>query len=245
MIRVCAGPEELSTAAAELFAAEAARAVARQGRFSVLLAGGETPRRCYELLAQAPLCDRVPWERVHVFWGDERCVPAADPRSNAGMARRALLDRVPVPPEQVHAILCDRSPREAAQAYAADLRGFFAGPPRFDLALLGLGADGHTLSLFPGALPPDAGEQRVVVAHRPGEDMDRVTLTAPVVNAAACVVFLVAGGTKAAVLRELLEGAPDPQRLPARLIRPVGGRLLWLIDREAAGRLEGRGEVGA
>ncbi|HEY6009680.1 MAG TPA: 6-phosphogluconolactonase [Geobacteraceae bacterium] len=238
MIRVYADPEEVSAAAAALFASEACRAVARQGRFAVLLAGGTTPRRCYELLAQAPLRDRIPWGEVHVFWGDERCVPGDDPRSNAGMARRALLHHVPLPPAQVHPIVCEPSPQEGAEAYAAVLRAFFAdGPPRFDLVLLGLGDEGHTLSLFPGDSALGVRECWTTVTHRRGEDMDRVTLTAPVINRAAQVAFLVTGEGKAAILREVLEGGADPHQLPARLVRPEDGELLWLVDRKAGSLL--------
>ena len=238
MIRVYADIEEVGAAAAALFASEACRAVARQGRFVVLLSGGTTPRRCYELLAQAPLRDRIPWGKVHVFWGDERCVPADDPRNNAGMARRALLDHVPIPPGQVHPIVCGPSPQEGAQTYAVMLRAFFAGgPPRFDLVLLGLGDDGHTLSLFPEDPAIGARECWTAVTHRRGEDMDRVTLTAPVINQAALVAFLVVGEGKAAMLREALEGDADPHQLPARLIRPEEGELLWLVDRKAGSLL--------
>ncbi|HEY6871713.1 MAG TPA: 6-phosphogluconolactonase [Geobacteraceae bacterium] len=235
MIRVYPDLEALSRAAAELFAAEAVRATAATGRFVVLLAGGETPRRCYELLAQPPFRDRVPWHGVHVFWGDERCVPADDPRNNSLMARRALLDHVPVPDAQIYPIRCDRDPREGAGAYEECLRAFFAaGPPRFDLALLGLGENGHTASLFPGTPALEERERWTAGVEVAGEGLQRVTLTAPVINRAALVAFLVAGIGKAAVLREAVAGTADPHRLPARLIRPVTGRIIWLVDREAA-----------
>ena len=244
MIRVYADTEGVSTAAARLFAGEARRAVARRGRFTVLLAGGETPRRTYELLARMPSRGRVPWKEVHVFWGDERCVPESDPRSNAGMARRALLDRVPVPGGQVHPILCDRSPREGAAAYEEILRAFFgADPPRFDLVLLGLGTNGHTASLFPGTSVLAERERWAAEITVPGEPFSRVTLTLPVINAAACVAFLVTGSTKAGVLREILEEDPVPRQLPARLVRPAAGRLLWLVDRAAGGLLRHRNPV--
>lgn len=241
MIRVYADPEGVAVAAARLFAGEARRAVARRGRFSVLLAGGETPRRTYELLAEMPTRGRIPWEQVHAFWGDERCVPEGDPRSNATMARRAFLDRVPVSDGQVHPIRCGRSPREGAAAYEAMLRDSFGtGPPRFDLVLLGLGTNGHTASLFPETMVLGERERWAAVVTVAGEPFSRVTLTLPVINAAACVVFLVTGTPKAGVLREILEGNPDPRQLPARLVRPTAGRLLWLLDRAAAGLLSRR-----
>ena len=151
MIEVYPDLESLSRAAAALLVRQANLAVAARGRFSVALAGGATPRRTYELLAAPPLADRAPWDRVHVFWGDERCVPLTDPRSNARLAKEAWLDRVPIPGHQIHPLNCALDPAAAARQYEAQLREFFAGqPPILDLVLLGLGDDGHTASLFPG-----------------------------------------------------------------------------------------------
>ncbi len=235
MISVYPDREALSRAAAGLFAVVAVRAVADHGRCAVLLAGGETPRRTYELLAEEPLRSRVPWGHLHLFWGDERCVPPDDPRSNARMAYRTLLDRVPVPAGQVHPIPGDRDPRQAADEYEALLRRFFAGAlPRFDLVLLGLGDDGHTASLFSGSPVLDERERWTAVTRRASEEIDRITLTAPLINKAELAIFLVAGGDKAAALHEVLEEEPDPHCRPARLIRPENGELHWLIDRAAA-----------
>ena len=151
MIQVYPDLESLSRAAADLLVMQAHLAVAARGRFSVALSGGATPRRTYELLAAPPLKDQAPWDRVHVFWGDERGVPRNDPRSNARMAREAWLDHVPIPKDQIHPLDCADDPATAARQYEAELRQFFAGgPPRLDLVLLGLGDDGHTASLFPG-----------------------------------------------------------------------------------------------
>lgn len=238
MISVHPDREALGRAAAGLIAETAARAVAARGRCAILLAGGETPRRAYELLADEPLRDRVPWGQVHLFWGDERCVPADDPRSNARMARQALLDRVPVPAGQVHPIAGDRDPRLAATEYETLLRRFFAGAPRFDLVLLGLGSDGHTASLFPGSPALHERERWTAVARRPGEEIDRITLTPAAINQAELVVFLVAGDDKASVLHEVLDMEPDPNRRPARMIRPASGQVHWLVDRAAARLLE-------
>jgi len=227
--------EALSRAAAELFADEARRAVAERGRFAVLLAGGETPRRCYEILAEAPLRDLIPWDAVHVFWGDERCVPADDPRSNAAMVHRALLDHAPVPEAQVHPITCAGAPREGAAKYEKLLRVFFGdGPPRFDLVFLGLGENGHTASLFPGTAVLEERQRWVAEVYVAEEGLHRVTLTAPVINQAALVSFLAPGEGKAEVLREVLEGNADPRILPARLISPADGKFIWLVDRAAA-----------
>jgi 6-phosphogluconolactonase len=234
MIRVYPDLESLSRAAAALIATQANLAVAARGRFSVALAGGATPRRTYEMLAAPPLVDQAPWDRVHVFWGDERCVPPDDPRSNAHMAKAAWLDRVPIPKDQIHPLNCAPDPAAAARGYEAQLREFFAGaPPRLDLVLLGLGHDGHTASLFPGTTVLEEKE-RWAAAVYVAEGTSRVTLTAPLINQAALVAFLVAGGDKAEVLREVLHGPRDPARLPAQLIRPQNGELLWLADRQAA-----------
>jgi 6-phosphogluconolactonase len=238
MIRVYADLESLSRAAADLIAAQANLAVAARGRFSLALSGGSTPRRAYELLAAPPFKDQAPWDRMHVFWGDERCVPPDDPRSNARMAREAWLDHVPIPAGQIHPIDCARDPDAAARDYEAGLRKFFAGAaPRLDLVLLGLGDNGHTASLFPGTPVLQEQERWAAAVYVAAGDLYRVTLTAPLINQAAHVVFLVAGGAKAAVLRDVLHGPRDPARLPAQLIRPDGGELLWLADREAAALL--------
>jgi 6-phosphogluconolactonase len=238
MIRVYADLESLSRAAADLIAAQANLAVAARGRFSLALSGGSTPRRTYELLAAPPFKDQAPWDRMHVFWGDERCVPPDDPRSNARMAREAWLDHVPISAGQIHPIDCARDPDAAARDYEAGLRRFFAGAaPRLDLVLLGLGDNGHTASLFPGTPVLQEQERWAAAVYVAAGDLYRVTLTAPLINQAAHVVFLVAGGAKAAVLRDVLHGPRAPARLPAQLIRPDGGELLWLADREAAALL--------
>ncbi|HLO27035.1 MAG TPA: 6-phosphogluconolactonase [Geobacteraceae bacterium] len=245
MIRVYADLEALSRAAAELFVLEAHRAVASRDRFVVLLAGGATPRRTYELLAAPPFGDRVPWPAVHIFWGDERCVPPDDRRSNASMTRRALLDHVPVPLEQIHPITCSGSPGGGAAEYEELLRDVFpSGVPGFDLVFLGLGENGHTASLFPGTPALDERERWVTEVYVAEEELHRVTLTVPIINQAALVIFLVAGAGKAQVLREVLEGEPAQRLLPAQLIRPVKGGLLWLVDREAASLLHKRIGMG-
>ena len=239
MIRIYSDSEALSRAAAELFTAEARQAVQTRGRFMVALAGGSTPRRTYELLAREPFREMVPWQQMHIFWGDERCVPADDQRNNALMARKALLDHVPVPPGQVHPMACNRSPLEAAAEYEALLRGFFPnGLPRFDLVLLGLGENGHTASLFPGTPVLEEQQRWVAEVYLAEEGLHRLTLTAGAINQAALVIFLVSGSGKAPMLREVLEEARNPRSIPARLIKPVDGELLWLADRDAARLLQ-------
>jgi len=238
MIQVYPDLESLSRAAAALLVAQANLAVAARGRFSVALAGGNTPRRTYELLAAPSLKDQAPWDRVHVFWGDERGVPLDDPRSNARLAKEAWLDRGPIPADQIHPMNGADDPAAAARQYEAQLREFFAGqPPRLDLVLLGLGDDGHTASLFPGTKVLKERQRWAAAVYLGEPNLYRVTLTAPLINQAAVVAFLLAGGAKAGVLREVLHGPYDPGRLPAQLIRPQNGELLWLTDLAAAAQL--------
>jgi len=238
MIRVADDLEALSQSAAALFAAEAQKAGHARGRFAVALSGGFTPRRTLALLARPPFRDQVPWDRVHVFWGDERCVSLADPRSNAGWALKILLSQVPIPAAQVRPMACAQDPEAGARAYENLLREFFGdGPPRLDLVFLGLGGNGHIASLFPGHTVLKEKERWVVPVSGPGLDLHRVTLTPVLFNRARLVAFLVAGRDKAWVLREVLAGPRDPRRLPAQLIHPENGEVLWLVDREAAALL--------
>ncbi|MEJ2699963.1 MAG: 6-phosphogluconolactonase [Desulfuromonadales bacterium] len=243
IIRVFSDHEALSRAAADLFNQRAQAAVRDRGCFCVALAGGTTPRRTYELLALPPFHEEVPWPEVHVFWGDERCVPPQDPQSNERMARKALLDRVPLLEEQIHPIRCAGEPAGVARNYEKLLREYFGEKgPSFDLVFLGLGENGHTASLFPGE-PVLREKERWAAEVFPGaEGLRRVTLTAPLLNRAREVAFLVSGKEKAQVLLEVLEGPEDPERLPAQLIRPEPGRLHWFVDREA-NRLAGLVEV--
>ena len=179
LIRIFDDPEALSRGAAEFFVDAARDAVAARGRFSVALSGGSTPRRTYEMLARPTFRDRVDWARTHVFWGDERCVDPDDPRSNARLAHEALLRHVPVPAGQVHPMDCLPDPREAARRYEALLQNFFAGgEPRFDLILLGLGENGHTASLFPGAPVLTEAARWVAEVYVAEQDLHRLTLTA-------------------------------------------------------------------
>jgi 6-phosphogluconolactonase len=231
--------EALSRAAGELFAAIAEKAIAEKGSFTVALSGGKTPQRMFELLALPPLCDSVDWSQVEVFWGDERCVPADDSRNNALSARKLLLDRVPIPPERVHPIECSFSPARAAVDYEDQIRRVFnTVPPRFDLIFLGLGDDGHTASIFPGSDIVYDTKRWVREVETAGFDPDRVSFTPFLINQAAVVAFLVSGGKKSSVVREV-QGAPkEPLRLPAQQIAPVDGRLIWMLDQSAAGELD-------
>lgn len=234
-LSVYADAQAVARAVADAWVRLAREAVEKRGRFGVALAGGGTPRPAYELLATLDFASRAPWKRTHVFWGDERCVPPDHADSNYRMAREALLDRVPIPPENVHRVLTELPPDEAARAYAQTLQRFFSpgSPPRFDLVLLGMGEDGHTASLFPetAALEEHA---RYVCANRVSQrDVWRVTLTLPALNAARHVRFLVTGRAKAATLARVHGGEP----LPAARVDPDNGEVTWLVAAEAAALL--------
>lgn len=241
-ILVCRDLEEVSHRAAELFVGLADEAVSSTGRFAVALSGGSTPRVLYALLAADQFRQQVPWPKVHLFWGDERCVPPDHPDSNYRMAWESLLDRARIPEENIHRMPGEREDHcRAAAEYEQTLKSFFEGAagelPCFDLVLLGMGADGHTASLFPGTAALEETERLVTSHYVEKGGTYRLTLTGPVINQAANVVFLVSGKAKASVLREVLEGEYQPQRLPAQLIRPAKGSLLFIVDRAAAGKL--------
>lgn len=238
IVRVFPDAAALGRAAAAVFVERAGAAIAARGRFSVALAGGSTPRAMYRELAAPTLASGVDWTRVHVFFGDERAVPPGDPASNYGMASAALLDHVPIPRAQVRRLPADDADLErAARAYEDALRAALGDPPALDLALLGMGADGHTASIFPGT--PAAGEARrlVVRGRAPVAPHDRLTLTAPAFAAARAVLFLVTGADKAAAAWEVLCGPRDPGRFPAQLPNPASGDRTWFLDRAAAARL--------
>ncbi len=238
MIDIFDNPDAMAHAAADLFAKSAQQAVDARGRFAVALAGGNTPTRTYELLSREPYRDQIPWNAVHIFWGDERCVPADDPKSNQRMARLTLLDHVPIPPENIHPIDGTLSPEAAAQAYESELREFAQQNTGFlDLALLGIGTDGHTASLFPGDSTLTTSQRWALPVAATNTRLARVTLTPPVLNHARQVVFLVSGSGKADILRRIIEDPANNEELPAVCIQPTNGEALWLLDREAAADL--------
>jgi 6-phosphogluconolactonase len=245
----------LAHEAARRFAAAAAAAVTRKGRFTAALAGGSTPAGLYRLLAQEPFREQVPWPETLLYLGDERCVPADDPRSNTRMIHETLLAGIASSPPTLRVPPTELPPPEAAAAYARQLRRDFslrgAGRPRFDLILLGVGDDGHTASLFPGmpalddpgprAGTPGRGRRRLVVATevpayvRP--HVPRITFTLPVLNAAEHVIFLASGTSKASAVAAVLGGSEPEHPLPARRVQAPQGRLTWLLDAAAASEL--------
>jgi 6-phosphogluconolactonase len=248
-IEVYPDAERLAGATAEHFVSLAGEAIVSQGRFAVALAGGSTPRATYELLARDELSTRLDWSRVHVFWGDERCVPPDHADSNYRMARETLLDHVPLPAENVHRMRGELEPAQAAAEYEQRLRVYFSSPSldqaaeppaRFDLILLGMGDDGHTASLFPGAAATREQTRWVIAYLVEKLDAWRITLTPAAINAAANVTFVVSGAGKAQRLRQVLTGPRRSDVLPAQIVNPDRGRLRWLVDEAAATALEGR-----
>lgn len=214
-----------------------------RGIFSVALSGGRTPHRLYELMASEPWRDRAPWAETHVFWVDERRVPTSDPQSNYRMARETLLDHVPIPHDQVHRMEGGGLSSGAAREYEDKLWRFFRFErgewPRFDLVLLGMGADGHTASIFPGTRAVSDLSSMVLVFEVPQLGSERMTLTLPVINHARQILFLVTGEEKAETLERVLNGPRQPSTYPAQAVRPVDGQLAWLVDEAAASRLSG------
>jgi 6-phosphogluconolactonase len=237
-IQILPDAASLAAYAADLFTAVAKDSMNAHGRFSIALSGGSTPRLLYTLLTQPTRIAQIDWSMVQVFWGDERCVPPGDPESNYLMARQALLDHVPLPAENTHRILGELEPEQAVRRIELELQQAFPGAagPRFDLVLLGLGDDGHTASLFPGS-PALAEKVRwvVPVEHEvpPPPLVTRISLTLPVINSAANVLFLVSGSGKAGILSKVLQNQGGSDLLPAQHVRPDNGRLVWAVDRMA------------
>ena len=237
-IQIFDTPELLAAAAARRFMMLAAKSSAQQP-FSVALSGGNTPRRVYELLATEEFKSQVNWQLVHIFFGDERPVPSDNPASNYGMAVATLISRVPIPESNVHSISGAGDPHENALSYERELRFYFAGSawPRFDLVLLGMGEDGHTASLFPGSEGVSEKKAWVVANWVAQLNEFRLTLTAPAINSAAQILFLINGASKASRLKAVLNGPFQPDLIPAQLIKPDQGELTWMIDKAAAANL--------
>jgi 6-phosphogluconolactonase len=242
---------EMALASAQLFAAKVEKAVATRGIARVAMSGGSTPQATFKLLADpaGPFVSTVPWDRVQIFWVDERCVGPDDPESNYGVARDLLLSKVAIPEVNVFRMEGELDPEEAAARYESTLRNVMklegAESPAFDLVTLGIGPDGHTASLFPNTAGLDEMGRLVIANHVPQKDVWRISLTWAVINHAAKVVFEVEGASKTDILAEVLTGPRDPERLPAQLIRPSNGKLLFLLDEAAAQKLPAASEVSA
>ena len=239
--RVVETASDVARAAREELVRAGKSAIEARGRFTLVLSGGSTPKSLYAALTAKDL----DWGKVHVYFGDERCVSPERQESNFKMAQEALLLRVKIPPENVHRIQGEMESAEAAAAqYEEELKAAFGGsdgPPHFDLVLLGLGTDGHTASLFPGSSALDESERWVAANWVAKLSRNRITMTFPVLNRAALVIFLVAGDEKAEAVRRAIEGAPAGMEVPARRVDPPGGRVVWLLDRMAATKLTAKG----
>lgn len=234
-VRVFADVNELSLRAAEASVRTINQSVQTNGRSSLVLAGGRTPRTLYHMLS-SQFRDQIPWTKVHVFWGDERYLPPDDPKSNYRMARETLLDHVSCPAGNVHPMPTHLpDPDVAARDYEKTLRTYFSeGWPRFDLVLLGLGDEGHTASLFPGSPALEETKRWVVAVKAPAEPPLRLTLTLPALTRAANVYFLVTGSNKAQALHHIVNESPDPKNYPASGVRLAEGAVIWWVDRDAA-----------
>ena len=242
-IRILPDGAAIAKRAAQEFVQAAAAAVRARGSFNVALAGGSTPKALYSLLVSDPaLRSQVPWDKIHLFFGDERHVPPDHPDSNFRMATEAMISKSPLKPEQVTRIKGEYpDATQAALEYEKTMREYFKWKdgeyPRFDLVLVGMGNEGHTLSLFPGTKALHA-DRRVVVSNWIGKlYTDRITLTAPAACNAAKIIFMVTGADKACALKAVLEGPFEPEQLPAQLLQPQNGKLLWLVDAAAGSML--------
>jgi 6-phosphogluconolactonase len=235
IVEVFLDPAVLVQAASERITASLEQALHEKTTATLVLAGGKTPEPIYQLLASEPYKFRIDWKRVHIFWGDERCVPPESPESNYRMARDVLISRIDAHPDNVHRILGELGAEQAANLYEQEILRILPGSgiPSFDLALLGMGEDGHTASLFPGA---EWDEERLVAASVvPQSGAVRVSMTPRILNAAAKTIFLVSGRNKADALACVLENPAC--NYPAARIRPTQGGLLWMLDASAASLL--------
>lgn len=241
---ICEDKNALAHEAATRFVAAAEESIAARGRFRVALSGGSTPQVLYSLLSEPAWRERIAWNKTHVFWGDERNVPLDHADSNYRMARESLLAKVPIPEANVHRIKGELESTDAAREYEDELRREFGLEsnqlPNFDLVLLGMGADGHTASLFPGTDVLRVTDKLVASVWVEKLQTHRVTLTLPVLCVSHRALFLVAGADKAETLREVLAGGldePTDTRYPSQLVRPITGSLVWLLDKAAASLL--------
>jgi 6-phosphogluconolactonase len=251
-IETIVAPDTTALAAftAQHFVEGVEAAVAARGRARIAISGGSTPKATFKLLADPaqPWLKRMPWQKLDLFWVDERCVPPDHPDSNYRMTREAMLDHVPLPPEQVHRMEGELDPDLAASRYESLLRNAFrlegAETPRFDLIALGMGPDGHTASLFPHTAALNETGRLAVANHVENKDAWRVTLTWPVINQGASVFFVIGGADKADILNQVFTGPRDTGRLPSQLIRPASGILTLILDKASAALLPATGEDG-
>jgi len=235
--------DTLSHAAAQHIVQIASESIVTHGRFTLALSGGSTPKTLYGLLGSEPYCRQIDWAQVEVFWSDERCVPPESEESNFHLAQEVLLNRVPLPPTQIHRMPADLPDRDAASRdYSLEIQKVFGTNrvPSFDLLQLGMGPEGHTASLFPHQPSLHEQERLVIPVTVPKPPPPRLTFTPPLLNAAAHVLFLVTGADKADALHAVLEGLYQPDEYPAQLVRPTKGEVTWMLDTAAAAKLRQR-----
>ncbi len=234
-LKVYPSVSELNKGAAEFIIAIASKSIAERGRFIISLSGGLTPQKLYALLAELPYREQINWMQTFIFWGDERCVSLNDNRNNAHMAKKILLDKVNIPNSKIHPIPVYLPPAEAAATYEKGLKDFFKDEaPQFDLILLGLGVNGHTASLFPETKVIDDRAEGVRQVYVEEEREFRISMTAPLINRARRILFLVSGDNKAEILKKVLTAPYQPDKFPAQLIKPKDGELCWYVDDSAA-----------
>jgi len=230
--------DELALAAAEWITADIEKVTKSADRYTIALSGGSTPKKLHAVLAEEPYKSRIPWEKLHFFWGDERNVPFNDERNNAKMAFDTLLNKVPVVGSQIHIMDTSLDSSLAAQSYEKITSEYFGDTGfSFDLVLLGMGDDGHTLSLFPGTSAVHEKEKNVFSFFLEAQGMDRITLSAPLVNRAHKIAFLITGENKQDALYEVTKGRHNPDQYPAQLIQPNQGELHWFVDAPAAAKI--------
>jgi 6-phosphogluconolactonase len=235
MVRIFNTKEEIASQAADIFVAAAQNAIEKQGRFVVALTGGSSPVALYKLLATPAYQEKIDWEKVFVFWGDERWVPLDDALSNAKMANDTLLSHVNVPKNNIFPMYKQGVSAEAyALEYEKSIKSVTGEDGQFDLILLGMGDDGHTASLFPGQAVLQEQDKWVAAYYLEPQSMFRITLTAALINKAKQIVVLTFGENKAQALNEVLHGAYNPEKYPTQLIKPLDGELLFLTDKAAA-----------
>jgi len=238
-LHVYKNPDELSHEVAAWIANIISTTLKHQDRFAIALSGGSTPKALNKILAASPYKEKIDWLKLHVFWGDERAVPFTDDRNNAKMAFDTLLNFVPIPPYHIHVMRTDIAPEESAVEYEKILHMYFDNTPlSFDLVLLGMGDDGHTLSLFPGTAAVHEEKAWTIAYYLKAQAMYRITLTKTIVNRAARIAFLTTGTGKAHALKEVQQGPYNPDLYPSQEIKPIKGELHWFVDEAAASELK-------
>ena len=239
MVQIFEDSSAISAAAAELFIKLAETAIAENGKFTVALTGGTSPEKLYSTLADPEAQHQIDWNKVYLFWGDERWVPLDDDQSNGKMANRTFIDKLPIPKDHIFYMWSpDKSPEEFAEVYEEQVRQVLGESLQFDLILLGMGPDGHTASLFPHQAVVHEKEKLVAAYYLAPQSMYRITLTEPLINKAKHIVVMLYGENKAHALHEVLEGERNPEQYPAQLLQPANGYITWLVDKAAASELK-------